>query len=141
MRALFAFLDFSLVRGIVDMDVRVEIVIGKVEASSGDPRLTLRLFASRLGLSERRLAGLFKQFTGRTFRVYLLQIRLKRVMDLLYSPSTLSIKEIAHRFGYGSTSSLDRDFQKIYGVRPSEIRKQTSPSVPLSNSDVSGPNL
>ena len=108
------------------MDARVEAVIAQVAASSGNARLTLRSLARQLKVPDRRLADLFKQSTGRTFRVHIREIRLRNVVHLLCSRSELSIKQITDLAGYQSTSSLDRDFRRAYGVSPSVVRKAKS---------------
>lgn len=72
--------------------------------------------ASRIGLSESRLAHLFRKQTGWTVRRYAKRPRVEVAAHLLRL-SPLSIKEIAAVIGT-SQSQLTREFKACFGVSP-----------------------
>src|ERR1035437_3864240 len=107
------------------MDNRVAHVMDRAEALGGDLNLTIRSLSREVHLSDRQLAVLFKRCTGYTFRRYLCQIRVGRAIDLL-SDRNLMVKQVAYLTGYKSVSSLDRDFQRVYGVSPANYRTRAA---------------
>ncbi|MCB6343852.1 helix-turn-helix transcriptional regulator [Enterocloster lavalensis] len=88
-----------------------------------DEALTLGDLARCLGYSEFYTTRKFKEISGMQFRDYLrhrkLAFALKEVRD-----SKKSILEIAVAYGFSSHEAFTRAFKGMYGVTPSEYRKQ-----------------
>lgn len=88
-----------------------------------DETLTLGDLARCLGYSEFYTTRKFKEISGMQFRDYLrhrkLAFALKEVRD-----SKKSILEIAVAYGFSSHEAFTRAFKGMYGVTPSEYRKQ-----------------
>ena len=102
-------------------DARVARALAEIDRHFTNPRFGLRAAAGRVALSDCRLTQLLKAATGRTFGAHLHHRRIAEARTLL-SDSALSIKEIAGRVGYQSTTQLDRHFKKIAGSLPSAYR-------------------
>lgn len=84
---------------------------------------TLRLRMAQLGVSQGRLAALFRQEYGVTPQAYLQQRRIMLARQLL-DESEESILEIAAACGYNSISSFYTAFRRETGLPPAHYRKQ-----------------
>lgn len=97
--------------------------IGQCIKNHDDEALTLHCLSGRLGYSEFHTTRKFKEISGMQFRDYLrrrkLAFALKEVRD-----SKKSILEIAVAYGFSSHEAFTRAFKGMYGVTPSEYRKQ-----------------
>jgi AraC-like DNA-binding protein len=104
---------------------RVELALHIIESRYTNP--TLRLtdttgVAFSVGVSPSRLASLLKMHTGLTFREHVHSLRVGLGARMLLS-TRLSIKEIAVKVGYETTSTFDRHFRLQYNITPSEYRR------------------
>jgi len=88
-------------------------------------RLTASHMAEVVGLGLSRFEHLFKAETGERFRPALRRVRLSKAEKLL-AASSLTVKEIACRVGFLSTSAFSRAFAKRYGQGPSQWRRRRS---------------
>jgi AraC-like DNA-binding protein len=122
LRTLSNFLPEDLM-GIVFMDHRINIVISHMKHDPDNSQDSLKELAASFNLSPSRLAHLFKAETGTPFTHYLRNRRMLRAKQLLEG-TFLSIKEIASQVGVHDESHFVRDFKKLYGVRPTQWRKQ-----------------
>jgi AraC-like DNA-binding protein len=102
-------------------DPRVAQALAEIDRHFTNPRFGLRAAAHGVALSDCRLTQLLKASTGRTFGAHLHHRRIVEARTLLHDPS-LSIKEIAARVGYQSTTQLDRQFKKMTLSLPSAYR-------------------
>ena len=105
-------------------DTRIRRVLELMEREYAS-RLTASQLAGVVGLSRSRFEHLFKAETGARLRPALRQIRLQRAQALL-AKSSLSIKEIACRVGFLSTSGFARAFARRYGQAPCQWRRRQS---------------
>src|SRR5690348_11603807 len=80
-------------------------IIYVVESRLGNPTLSIQSLANQIRISERRCRRLCRSSLGMPFRRYARLIRLHRAADLL-TTSPLSIKAIAGRVGYCTSSHL-----------------------------------
>lgn len=103
------------------LDPRVVRALQDIERGYSDPRLRLGRVARQLAISSTHLTQLLKLSTGRTFGAHLHQRRVASACRLL-AETTLSVKEIATRVGYGSTTQLDRHFHALLQRSPSSYR-------------------
>jgi len=81
--------------------------------------------AAKLALSRSRFGHLFRAQTGLTFRQYVRATRLARA-KLLLRDMRLRVEEVAWHCGYAHTSNLDREFEREFGLSPSDYRRSTS---------------
>ena len=65
----------------------------------------------------------FKFVTGETLNGYVTRRKIeKSASDLLHK--TITVTEIAHKYGFSDNSSYSRAFKKYFGVSPTEFKKQ-----------------
>lgn len=107
------------------VDPRVSGALTAIESRYADPRFRLHRLARDLGVSPTHLTQLLKRDTGHTFGGHLHLRRIAEAQRLL-SQSGLSIKEIAARVGYMSSSQLDRHFKRRVRCAPSVFRARVS---------------
>jgi AraC-like DNA-binding protein len=106
-------------------DVRAERAMAVIGTQCCDPGLRSHTIARSVGISPTRLARLLRTHYGCTFPSARRRARIEIVKAQLQS-SNDSIKEIAARAGYSSTSQLDRDFRTECGVAPALYRRRRS---------------
>lgn len=92
------------------------------EFNLGKP-VGIRRIAAELNLPEARLAAMFKEHFGVTPKRYQVELRRKRAEQLLRE-SSLPIKEIAQRLGYGAPQFFTREFDKDHGCSPRAFREK-----------------
>jgi YesN/AraC family two-component response regulator len=92
-----------------------------LDASFGDPDLSLDAVATHLKVSPDHLSRLLKEATGRSFVAFLGHLRIDRAKDLLADPR-LRIAEVAERVGYRDQNYFCRHFKAETGLTPSAWR-------------------
>jgi AraC-like DNA-binding protein len=87
--------------------------------------LSIGSIAADNRLSERYVQRLFEA-DGATFSVFVSHLRLGRAYRLLRDPhhADRSISEIAYDCGFGNISHFNRGFHRLYGLAPSEARRE-----------------
>ncbi len=80
--------------------------------------------AALLSLNERYFCTRFKEYTGKTYKEYLRQTKLRYARKLILS-TDISMTEICERCGYVTQSHFNREFKVCYGLSPRELRKGT----------------
>jgi len=105
-----------------DARIAASIKVADSELEKGIREIDL---ASKFALSRSRFGHLFKAQTGLTFRQYVRTARLARA-KLLLRDMRLRVEEVAWRCGYAHTSNLDREFEREFGLAPSEFRRSSS---------------
>ncbi len=90
---------------------------------TADPSLPrgIDALAAGLGISGRHLARLFRQETGMTPGQYIDAVRVEAAQALL-SSGTTSVEEVAQQAGFGSSETMRRAFQHVFGVSPTVYR-------------------
>ncbi len=84
--------------------------------------------ANTLYMSQASLCRLFKRATGRTMTQYVNEIRVGAAAQLL-TDTDQSILEIGFNVGFGNYSNFNRQFKRIKGYGPRQLRGQfSSPS-------------
>ena len=83
---------------------------------------TVEALASRLGIGERQLRRLFKQYLGAS-PVSIAQTRRILLAKQLIQDTRLSMTEIAGAAGFGSTRRFNETFRKLFGRPPGAIRR------------------
>ena len=96
-------------------------LIRLVDEEYADPCLSLADLSHKLNVSERQLARLFHSYAGKSFRQYLIDLRMKAAAELL-TGSSLDVKTIAGRVGYNYPSNFVKYFRLHVGCTPLEFR-------------------
>jgi len=123
-------LILSVSHGTVEtsVDARVRAVLRMVQDGNGSARGMEKSVPSLLGLSETRLHRIFKRDVGKTLGSYLRDARMVRAAELI-TGSSLPIKAIAHDSGYVDLSNFYRDFRKVHGLTPLQLRAKQCESL------------
>lgn len=113
-------------------DGRTARALDEIERRHADPTLRLCDVARMLAVSACRLTQLLKAETGNTFGVHVHRRRITHARALL-DERTLSVKEIATRVGYQTTTQLGRQFKRHTSLSPSAYRRaRTTPTRPTA---------
>jgi len=83
--------------------------------------LALQDVAGEFGYSEVYFCKLFKQQFGKSFIVYLNELRIEKAKELLANPN-INIKDIGVMSGYREANYFARVFRRVTGMSPSEYR-------------------
>ena len=118
------------------MDARIRILLRIIEERGGTLALSSEQIAGLLGLGEARVLRLFSSEVGKTLRRHLLEVRMARAAAMLRG-GVLPIKTISSNCGYSVVSNFYRDFKKIYGTSPMQLRLKQM----MSQSRVRSPSL
>jgi transcriptional regulator GlxA family with amidase domain len=84
--------------------------------------IDLETLAGTAELSVYHFARAFKQSTGVTPHGYVLQKRIERAQDMLVR-TDLPLSEIALDTGFADHSHFARQFRRLTGMSPSEVRR------------------
>ena len=88
-----------------------------------DPELSLGEVAGQVSHSACHFSAMFSHETGRTFKEYLTEIRIKKAKELLRT-TTLKAFEICDQVGYKDPHYFSHVFHKNTGLTPMEYRLQ-----------------
>lgn len=103
-------------------DERIDLVIGYIQKNIHEILSTKQLINISF-LSESRLLHLFKEEMGLPVRNYILWYRLKVALEHIINQGSLT--EAAHMAGFSDQSHFTRTCQKMIGVPPSIITKNS----------------
>jgi two-component system, response regulator YesN len=103
-------------------DWRVVAALQLIDQYYERPEFSLSLVARELAVSVEHICRLLKRDTGTGFQTHLHRVRISAAKHLLQH-TNLSVKEIACRAGYTTTTRLDHCFRRLCGVLPSEFRQ------------------
>ncbi len=101
--------------------LRARRAMTAITSRCGEPNLDAAAIAFDVRVSQRSLCTLLRAHFGVGFRTVLRRARVTAAHRLL-ERSIFSVKEIADRVGYTSTSQFDRDFRRECGLTPGEYR-------------------
>jgi AraC-like DNA-binding protein len=103
-------------------ETRYRVILGEIERGIGDPKLSGKAVAARVGITERYLQQLMESH-GETFSHFVLRQRLDKAAALLVAKHNLRISEIAFLCGFSDLSYFNRSFKKRFGENPRAYRK------------------
>jgi transcriptional regulator GlxA family with amidase domain len=96
-----------------------------MEAAVENP-LDMRQISARVGISSRQVERLFREQIGTSPKTFYLKLRLARARALLRQ-TVDPILGIALDCGFGSTSHLYHAYKRVFGIAPTEERRQAVP--------------
>ncbi|MER1989198.1 MAG: response regulator [Solibacillus isronensis] len=106
----------------------VDLAIYYMKEYYSDSTLTLQKLAKMIHVSAPYLSNLFKLEKGFNFGDYLLELRMKKAMELLREES-LKTYEISEQVGYSNPQYFSICFKKYTGHTPAEFKKKLNPNV------------
>jgi AraC-like DNA-binding protein len=99
-------------------------VVQLIHHSEEPPKANLSdQLAQQIGLDYSYISNLFTQVEGITIEQYAITQRVERAKELLVYDE-YSLSEIAFRLHYSSASHFTRQFKKVTGFTPSELKKR-----------------
>lgn len=113
-------LEAARVRGVPA--TRTALILSEIERNLGDPKLSGKTVAARVGITERYLQQLMEE-NGETFSHHLLRLRLEKAANLLLTKRNVKVAEVAYLCGFNDLSYFNRSFKKRYGESPRLYRK------------------
>lgn len=106
-----------------DYKSHVDLAIQYMKENYGDSNLTLQKVAKLIHVSTPYLSNLFKLEKGFNFGDYLLELRMKKAMELLRLEN-LKNYEVAEEVGYSNPQYFSICFKKYTSCTPAEYRKK-----------------
>lgn len=85
--------------------------------------LTLDKLASKFNYSSRQMSRILKEYTGKSFKILVGELRLKKAQQLL-EQNEISIEEVAIRTGFSEISHFYHAFKRYMGCTPKEYRNK-----------------
>ena len=83
--------------------------------------LSLEMVAQELHISSTYLSSLIKQINGKSYKEYLIELRIEEAKRLLKNES-INIEIVCRQVGYSNVSHFIKTFQKIVGMTPAKYR-------------------
>lgn len=101
----------------------VDQAIKYMQGNFHDSSLTLQKVAELIHVSTPYLSNLFKMEKGFNFGDYLLELRMKKAMELL-AEGDIKTYEVCEQVGYSNPQYFGICFKKYTGVTPAEYKKK-----------------
>ena len=98
-------------------------ILGYIKDNCCNSELSLTLAAEAFSITPSYLSRFLKESAGVNFVDYLRGRRIEKSMEYLQN-TRLSINEIAEKVGYTSGIVYIRNFKKIHGITPSQMRSE-----------------
>lgn len=106
-------------------EVRLTQVLIVLNERFAEPDFSAQKLAQATGLSERYVNELLYE-AGASFSTRLLELRLRKVVDLLAQADQRKISEIAFACGFNDLSYFNRCFRRRFGLTPTAARARQS---------------
>lgn len=103
-------------------DKQVKLILNAIHRQYTQQDCSLDTLSSSLHISSRQITRILKETTGRTFKDYLLEARMKEACRLLQE-TELPVGDIMEACGYVSASQFFKRFSEFTGKTPSAYRK------------------
>ncbi|WP_129644390.1 helix-turn-helix domain-containing protein [Peristeroidobacter agariperforans] len=121
--ALFDELDEILLEALCrapPFESYIDGVVRHIEAHHGATRIDD--VAARFGKSRRQMERVFLQTVGVPLKFFCMISRLRHAADLIVHPAARSLTAVAHDAGYCDQAHMTRDFTRLAGVSPGQLR-------------------
>ncbi len=86
-----------------------------------DNTFSRKTLMDEFNIPANKFAGLFRQFTGKTFSEYINELRIEYVTELLLSGRYASVEDLLKECTFISSTTLYRLFTKKYGMTPQKF--------------------
>lgn len=101
----------------------IQAICGYLRMHYRQQSLSLSELSSRVYVSSAYLSTLFHKCTGKSFKSYLVELRMQKACELLLS-TDLYIYQIARQTGYPNSQYFSVAFRKHTGCSPSKYRER-----------------
>jgi len=86
-------------------------------------KITLDMLASHLNISKYYYHHIFSRNSSETIKEFITRVKMERSAMYLVVNQSISITDIALKYGYCDSSSYNKVFKKFFGVNPTQYRK------------------
>ncbi|WP_321345115.1 GlxA family transcriptional regulator [Breoghania sp.] len=104
------------------VDDRVRRAMLMMEQNLGQP-LAMEEIAARLAISTRQFERIFQSATGMSPNRFYRLLRLRYGLWMLKT-SPRSVTDVAYEAGFADCAHFSRHFREVFGINPSQVRKQ-----------------
>ena len=104
-----------------DIPMNIQRMIKYMENKLSDD-INLEMLSDEFGISSSHISRSIKQYTGKSYNQFLIQLRIDKAKFLLTDPR-LNISEISNMVGYRNYITFYKVFSRECGLSPSEFRK------------------
>lgn len=121
--ALFDELDEILIEALrraPPIESYIDGIVRHIDAQHGDTRIDD--VAARFSKSRRQMERAFLQTVGVPLKFFCMISRLRHAAELITHPTSRSLTGIAHDAGYSDQAHMTRDFTRLAGVSPGQLR-------------------
>lgn len=94
-----------------------------VENHLTDPTFSIKVLAAEIGMSNSTLYNRIKSISGQSTNSFIRFIRLRRAAQILIT-TDITISEAAYQVGINDIKYFRENFQKLFGMKPSEYVKK-----------------
>jgi YesN/AraC family two-component response regulator len=109
-------------RNASDKAYRIEKIKNYIERNC--KKASLKGIADEMGLSPKYVSRMFREQDGRSFRQYLLQVKIEQAKRSLQKTS-ITVEALSDELGYQNPESFMRIFKKMEGKTPTQYRNGT----------------
>ncbi len=99
-------------------------VVEEVESSLESGEYNVETIAGRLGMSVRTFRRKIQESTGGTPKDFICAIQMEKARRLLLNDIQMKIEDVATQCGFEDASSFTHTFNRIFGMSPTQFRKQ-----------------
>jgi AraC-like DNA-binding protein len=86
--------------------------------------ITLPQAAKKLHIPARQLSNAINQIYGKSFSVYLNDLRIQEAQRLLIETPEMTVIEVMQESGFSSKSNFNKEFLRVTGLSPSKFREE-----------------
>ena len=88
-----------------------------------DQDLNLKSLSDEFYMNPYYFSIFFKQKSGMNFKDYLIEVRMKKAMDILLQKPDIKLQELSNMVGYRDTKTFSERFKQYYGQSPKNYKK------------------
>jgi AraC family of transcriptional regulator, multidrug resistance transcriptional activator len=106
--------------------INYEKLINKTEDFIEDhlsEKITLDMLAQNLNISKYYYHHIFSANSNETIKEFTTRIKMERSAIYLVVNQSITITDIAFKYGYSDSSSYNKTFKKFFGINPTQYRK------------------
>ncbi len=86
-------------------------------------KITLDMIAKHLNISKYYHHHIFSKNSNETIKEFITRVKMERSAIYLVVNQSITITDIALKYGYSDSSLYNKAFKKFFGVNPTQYRK------------------
>lgn len=101
----------------------IEPVLAEIKTDSTNHEYSLSYFAKKLGYTTEYFSYIFKEYTGKGFKMFLDRQRIEEAKRIMLARD-VSITDLAIMCGYNNVRTFNNQFKKFEKITPTDFQKQ-----------------